>query len=81
MSARFAETYFIDIDHSYALSERADIINYVPTRGVFIYRTDVNKRRNDECLSCTYSSDEFRDISFYVAKAYLLERERRSFAR
>ena len=31
MSARFAETYFIDIDHSYALSERADIINYVPT--------------------------------------------------
>ena len=33
MSARFAETYFIDIDHSYALSERADIINYVPTRG------------------------------------------------
>ena len=33
MSARFAETYFIDIDHSYALSERADIINYVPTKG------------------------------------------------
>ena len=40
-----------------------------------------NKRINDECLSCTYAADEFRVISFYVAKAYLLERERRSFAR
>ena len=31
MSIRFTETFFIDIDHSYALSQRADIINYVPT--------------------------------------------------
>ena len=44
MSIRFTETFFIDIDHSYALSQRADIINYVPTVAVFPHRTHVYLR-------------------------------------
>ena len=44
MFIRFTETFFIDIDHSYALSQRADIINYVPTVAVFPHRTHVYLR-------------------------------------
>ena len=35
MSARREEAYSIDLVHKNVLTERADIINYVPTRGCF----------------------------------------------
>ena len=42
MSARHEEAYSVDLVHKNVLTERADIINYVPTVGVFLYRTRVN---------------------------------------
>ena len=36
MSARREEAYSVDFVHKNVLTERADIINYVPTKGVFV---------------------------------------------
>jgi len=44
MPARREEAYLVDFVHKNVLTERADIINYVPTVGVFLYRTHVKTR-------------------------------------
>jgi len=44
MSARREEAYYIILPKN-VLSERADIMNYVPTKDVFLYRThDVGRQ-------------------------------------
>ena len=42
MSARSERTFFIAALVLYASSRRADIMNYVPTKDVFLYRTHVS---------------------------------------